>query len=253
MKPTTQAYAELQQAYDHFNVTLFEGTLPDCLITLQREKHTFGYFSRNRFVDRDGTKIDEIALNPSYFAVQPLVEVLQTIAHEQVHLWQHHYGTPGRTKYHNHEWATKMESIGLMPSSTGLPGGRMVGDQMADYAIEGGAFLKACEQLITEDFRISWLDRFPSQKQVMQAACLASLDLAPSVGGGSAPMQQMAEQSLVITGLAVVEQLNEEAVIVVQQKQQTRARYQCKCGTKVWGKPGLKLLCMECDDVFLAD
>lgn len=32
--PTTQNYAELQRAYDHFNLVLFEGKLPACLITL---------------------------------------------------------------------------------------------------------------------------------------------------------------------------------------------------------------------------
>jgi predicted SprT family Zn-dependent metalloprotease len=118
-KPTAQAYAELQKAYDHFNRELFEGTLPDCLLTLQREKDTYGYFSRNRFISSAGEKIDEIALNPSYFAVQPLVEILQTIAHEMVHLWQAHFGKPGRVRYHNGEFAAKMEAIGLMPSSTG--------------------------------------------------------------------------------------------------------------------------------------
>ncbi|CAH5543468.1 hypothetical protein AI2839V1_4741 (plasmid) [Enterobacter cloacae] len=34
MKPTLQAYDELQRAYDHFNNELFDGVLPDCLITL---------------------------------------------------------------------------------------------------------------------------------------------------------------------------------------------------------------------------
>ncbi len=43
MKPTLQAYEELQRAYDHFNQLLFEGVLPNCLITLQREKQTWRY------------------------------------------------------------------------------------------------------------------------------------------------------------------------------------------------------------------
>jgi hypothetical protein len=50
MRPTTDTYTELLQAYDFFNVALFEGMLPSCLITLQREKHTCGYFSSGRFV-----------------------------------------------------------------------------------------------------------------------------------------------------------------------------------------------------------
>ncbi len=49
-----------------------------------------------------------------------------------------------------------------MLSSTGKPGGARTGDQMADYPIEGGRFLQACETLLTQEFKISWYDRFPS-------------------------------------------------------------------------------------------
>lgn len=70
--PTAQAYAELQAAFDHYNRELFGGELPPCLITMQREKRTYGYFSSERFVHRhDRSKTDEIAINPSYFAVVP--------------------------------------------------------------------------------------------------------------------------------------------------------------------------------------
>ena len=94
--PTAQNYTELQRAYDHFNQALFESALPACLITLQREKRTCGYFSHQRFADLDGRTTDEIALNPAYFAVVPLVETMQTLVHEMVHLWQAHFGKPGR-------------------------------------------------------------------------------------------------------------------------------------------------------------
>jgi len=93
--PTAQAYAELQAAFDHYNRELFGGELPPCLITMQREKRTYGYFSSERFVHRhDRSKTDEIAINPSYFAVVPLLEVLQTLVHEMVHAWQFHFGKP---------------------------------------------------------------------------------------------------------------------------------------------------------------
>lgn len=63
--PTAQAYAELQAAFDHYNRELFGGELPPCLITMQREKRTYGYFSSERFVHRhDRSKTDEIAINP---------------------------------------------------------------------------------------------------------------------------------------------------------------------------------------------
>ncbi|EEJ5895151.1 hypothetical protein GSN43_004736 [Salmonella enterica] len=54
-----------QRAYDFFNEKLFSNELPPCLITLQREKRTYGYCSFKRFVGREsGYTVDEIAMNP---------------------------------------------------------------------------------------------------------------------------------------------------------------------------------------------
>lgn len=253
MRPTEEAYAELQQAYDHFNDRLFEGRLPGALLTLQREKDTFGYFSRNRFVGRmAGEKVDEIALNPSFFAVVPLVEVLQTLVHEMCHQWQHHFGRPGRGRYHNHEWASMMELVGLMPSDTGQPGGRKVGEKVADYAIEGGAFLRACLELIGEEFKLTWLDRFPSYKQVHGVSDVYSLQIPPEAGGRVRPMEELATMSGATLDVHVVGSMPTPAVVVpTEPKQQTRLRYLCRCENRVWGRPGLKIICGECRNEFV--
>jgi hypothetical protein len=55
-----------------------------------------GYLSPNRFANHAGAMAHELAMNPEWFAVSPPVEVLQTLAHEMVHLWQHVHGKPGR-------------------------------------------------------------------------------------------------------------------------------------------------------------
>lgn len=106
-RATERAYNELQQAFDFYNQRLFNGELPDCLITFQRGKNTMGYFSFRRFVAADGSgkMIDEIALNPEYFPAYPLIEVMQTLVHEQCHMWQFHFGNPSRKTYHNAQWA----------------------------------------------------------------------------------------------------------------------------------------------------
>ncbi len=75
MTPTREAYDEFQLAFDHYNRELFDGRLPVCLITLQREKRAYGYFSSQRFGHRKSMqKTDEIAINPSYFAVVTQLE-----------------------------------------------------------------------------------------------------------------------------------------------------------------------------------
>lgn len=246
--PTEQTYAELQQAYRHFNQRLFADELPGCLITLQREKRTCGYFSAKRFASLDGQLTDEIALNPSFFAVVPLAETMQTLVHEMCHLWQHHFGKPGRGRYHNEEWADKMESVGLMPSSTGKPGGRRTGDHMADYAIEGGPFLAACQALLTHDFRLSWYDRFPAAEHVQAGIESMAMQLDAAVGGGSVPAQSLPVlTSLVSPALAPAPAGQAETA---RPNKSNRMKYACPCAKQVWGKPGLLLICGSCNGAF---
>lgn len=158
LKPTQDTYDALQQAYDHFNWALFDGKLPNCLITLQRRARTYGYFSHKRFRKGDGHKADEIALNPAHFQGHSCMETLATLVHEQVHLWQAHYGEPGRGRYHNREWADKMKTIGLQPSDSGVEGGRETGDSMRHYVIAGGPFEAEAKRLLSQGFEITWTE-----------------------------------------------------------------------------------------------
>lgn len=221
--PTVQAYAELQAAFDHYNARLFDGRLPFCLITMQREARTYGYFSSQRFVHRhDKSTTDEIAINPAFFAVVPLLEVLQTLVHEMAHAWQFHFGKPGRRGYHNKEWADKMEAIGLMPSNTGKPGGARTGEKMADYAIAGGLFMQATDELLSKEFSVSWLDRFPPAHHVDGTPAVVSDD-GDELG---------------------------EMVEAGTRNRSNRVKYRCPiCETQVWGKPALRILCGgdDCD------
>lgn len=229
--PTAEMYGELQEAYDHFNRALFAGELPTCMITLQRQKKTQGYYSPGRFTDtKTGELVAEMALNPSFFALQGIRETMQAIVHEQVHCWQEHFGEPGRGRYHNEEWAAKAESIGLHPSDTGRPGGKRTGDAMSDYVVEGGPFEMAFKSLMTRNFALSWLDRFPV-----------------SVDHLAATLHQLPEE----VQLAITEQEAEELSIQVvrdePRKQGTSGYYCPMCLMRVWGKKGLLINCLKCD------
>ena len=57
-----------------------------------------------------------------------------------VHLWQHHFGRPSRSSYHNRQWANKMQALGLMPTATGAPGSKSIGQKLEAYIIPGGEF-----------------------------------------------------------------------------------------------------------------
>jgi hypothetical protein len=76
--------------------------------------------------------------------------------HEMIHEGQEVFGKPSRGRYHNKEWADKMEALGLMPSHDGEPGGRRTGQRMTHYIIKGGPFQKAYQKLAATGFELHW-------------------------------------------------------------------------------------------------
>jgi len=158
-RPTPEAYGQLQLAYDHFNDRLYGGRLPAVLITLQRKgRRTRGYFAPARFSRTDGTTAHELALNPAHFKNRTVIEILSTLVHEMTHVWQECFGKPGRRGYHNRQWAEEMLRIGLRPTTTGTPDGRLIGQSVTHYIMPGGRFEVAAEELLTSDFTITWSD-----------------------------------------------------------------------------------------------
>lgn len=203
-KPTKDTYDRLQQAYEHFNRALFHGMLPNALITLQRRKGSYGYFAGDRFTSTDGRTADEIALNPQGFADQRVIDVMATLVHEMVHLWQHHFGTPGRGRYHNREWAEKMKAIGLQPTDGAAAGGKETGDRIGHVINPGGRFENAANKLLARDFAIVWKEPALSVRHA-------------DPGEGAAPPSE---------------------------KSGKRLRYCCpECDLKAWAKHDARLIC----------
>ena len=245
IRPTEEFYSLLNQAFDHFNDELFDRNLPSCLLTVQRESNTLGYFSPDRWGNREGLKAHEIAMNPAYFASHSLIEVLQTLVHEQCHLWQQVFGQrKSRTGYHNREWAAKMESIGLMPSHSGLPGGKRTGQQMSDYPLPGGRFLNSCENLVKNGFVLSWIDRIPATNDCSQVR-----------GATEHIIEHPENEELELILHTRIEELVPDITpleVVLQDKvNKNKTTYRCEqCDNKVWGKPGLEIACVPCEKIY---
>jgi predicted SprT family Zn-dependent metalloprotease/ribosomal protein S27E len=243
--PTQQLYGALQTAYDHFNKTLFDSSLPPVLFTTQRQKNVMGYFSLNRWVDNGGTRCSEIAINPAYVGRSALLELLQTIVHEMAHCWQFEHGKPSRRAYHNKEWAVKMEDIGLMPSTTGRPGGNKTGQKMSDYPIAHGAFIRECETLVKLGFGLPWVDRFSlvsadGGDSSLSSEIMESLDLN----------EELAEQLTANLDTLMGNESSFDDVEPVINKPKTS--YSCPdCNLKMWGKPGLSVSCNDCEMVLV--
>jgi hypothetical protein len=154
--PTDETYGQLQTGFGYLNMNLCDNRVPNCLITLQRQRGSYGYFAGDRFSREDGRQTDEIALNPAHFRSRTIEETLSTLLHEMKHLEQHHFGKPGRGRYHNKEWAGMMKAVGLIPSDTGKEGGKETGDRVSHYIEPGGPFARAVEQLLAGGFDITW-------------------------------------------------------------------------------------------------
>ena len=132
-----------------------------------------------------------------------------------------------------------------MPSSTGRPGGKRTGDHMADYAIEGGRFLQACQVLVTDSFQISWYDRFPAQEHLQAGMATHAVTLSAAVGGGQAPAA-----SVPVAASLVVASTSERPAQSPAPDKSNRLKYTCRCSINVWGKPALRLQCLDCGNVF---
>lgn len=147
MAVTKKQFNTLEELFDFYNLTLFDGALPPCLVNLSRHKGAHGFFAAERWREgENGAVVHEISLNPDTMTRPPRAWQ-STLVHEMVHLWEFVNGTASRQAYHNKVWAKKMEDIGLMPSDTGAPGGRTTGQKMTHYIIEGGRFAHAFDQV----------------------------------------------------------------------------------------------------------
>jgi predicted SprT family Zn-dependent metalloprotease len=191
--------------FQYFNRKLFAGCLPACLLNFSRKAKTYGFFAPERWLSEGREVRHEISLNPASLRSRKPIEVASTLVHEMVHLWQQDFGRLSRRGYHNAEWASKMEEVGLVPSSTAAPGGARVGQLVSHHIADGG--------------------RFADAFAAMPAECLLPCSCEePEQGRRKTP------------------------------RSRNKVKYACLgCAVNVWGKPGLSIVCGDCDGPFKED
>ena len=288
-EPTSETYQCFLYAYNFFSEELFDNSLPKVLFTYQRKNKTMGYASSKRWIDTNGAFIDELAMNPEYFARYAMIEIFDTLVHEACHIWQFHYGKQSRKGYHNKDWGDKMESIGLYPSSTGRPGGNKTGQRMSDYIIKDGPFIKSCAKLKQQQFSIPFKDRFPVLRRhhnvyafdedglaylidedyqtngpalsLMPQNTVSNIDNTLVDTDENLPIISDVDEPVIIeptspfTNYEGYTEALEEGLSVKPQSQRTKnnskTKYTCpSCKTNIWGKPNLKVACVSCDKPF---
>jgi hypothetical protein len=93
--------------------TFFADTpqMPHPIISLDKVRST----CRGRYMPKDGMMLnDSITLDP--FKIKDGVDAAEVLAHELVHVWQHHVGKLPERNYHNAEFHNRLGLMGIMSS-----------------------------------------------------------------------------------------------------------------------------------------
>lgn len=265
MTPTEQLYKRLDSAVAFFNAKLFNSELPCLLITVQRNQKGVAYFDPNRWGSSEGKNAHELAINSSSITSLSLLQLFTTLCQQMCVCWQYAEGSPSRRGYQNKELSEKMASIGLIPSSTGKPGGKPVGQNIGCYPAIDGPFLKAAIELIeTDNWQMAWVDleykekKNPGEHWLKEILGLGDQDISPE--------QLIASENPGCSAKAIAVLANAKTKDIVPPEQLRPAKsglnkvasapklykttYSCQCGLKLWGKPGMKVLCQECYNPF---
>ena len=222
--PTEEQFNALNGAYKYFNRVLFKNTLPGCILNFSRKRNTHGFLAPERWrrVGETEFTVHEISLTPTTLYQTP-IEIFSTLVHEMVHLWQWEFGQPSRNGYHNREWARKMIEVGLIPSHTGKQGGKQTGQSMTHYIEECGRYENAFNKM--------------PKKYTLPFTSLEG-DIMRSLLSGTKPSGKKKDEG---------------RKAKLRPKSRNKTKYSCPaCHVNVWGKPNLKIQCMDCNVLFEA-
>jgi predicted SprT family Zn-dependent metalloprotease len=206
----------LQKLYDALNKGLFDESLPRPMLLFSRNANIIGgYFSPDKWTDDNGNLIHEIALNANVLSGGDLPKIVMILAHEMIHLEQHHTNQAPRPGYHDRNFAARCRSIGIIPKG---PDGKETGQALGGE-IELGGRLETLLAELPDEILFPWLPKeLPNPDS----------QLGPPTPGQAPPPPPV-------------------------QRPGTRSKYSCPvCGINVWGKHGLSILCAT-DNQLLID
>lgn len=265
--PSLKFYQSLEQAFDFYNKELFEGKLNKVFFTVRsgenKDKKTqiLGYYWQNIFAYQK-KPISEIALNISTFGDCSTVEVLAVLVHEMTHQWRAEVSSepydPNRLGGHDEIWGNKMQQMGLVPTNTGIPGGKRTGKQMMHYIADDGLFQQKTLELIKAGFVIPIFDGYG-------AASKYTIKIAPT---NNVLVEKWMEEAKTEDEKELIElsvnSMSENPNIVradirdlhvpirkPPKPKKVSLKYHCpSCDKKISGPEDLYILCMDCDEVY---
>lgn len=109
-------HAEIVRAFHFFNVRFWDGKLPIPVFAFFPQPprgSRLGHFWAKTWKD-GGERRHEIVFYADLCLAEGIEQVVQTLLHEMVHLWQQEHGKPGRNNHHNKEWHREAQRVGLV-------------------------------------------------------------------------------------------------------------------------------------------
>ena len=110
-------HAEVARAFDFFNDLHWAGRLPTPIFAFFRQPpngRKLGHYRPRSWRAPAGELRDEVILYADLALERGMLEVLLTLLHEEVHVWQQHFGEPGTQ--HNTQWHQEAARVGLVTS-----------------------------------------------------------------------------------------------------------------------------------------
>lgn len=183
--PTENQWECYSLMYSYLNESLFESTLPDCILNFATHGRSNGYFTPARWQHRpDENSSDEkvgqgrktaheLSLNPVLLN-GPVKNTLAWIVRlmVQLHLYEQGHNYEHQQGYYSIEFYEAMWGIGLPCSGDGRPEGKRTGYTMKHWIEPAGKFANAIKG-IPEDY-FPWSGekrRSPSANKPLQYGC----------------------------------------------------------------------------------
>ena len=153
-----------------------------------------------------------------------------------------------------------------MPSDTGRIGGKKIGQHMADYPIDGGLFLLACNELVKQGFIVKWYDKYQPKRttltQMLGDRNFAEMQASAAVPDTLLQVPHLPDNAdeinlVQITGLGMgIQAPNNQANYQhdpsspsqTESLPKGKLKHTCPgCKNNLWGKASLQVLCLDCD------
>ena len=229
-KTSLELYAKIQTVIDEIDARFFSGKgkqkIPQVVFAINTrcKSCVLAFVQPDSLYDKNtDKKLQYMAINPDYFN-RDVGEIISTICHELCHVYENAYLHIPRGGYHDKQWAELMTECGLEPIYNNTSKTSVHHKVIKDGVFE--EYIKQFKEEHGEDFF--------------------------NIVSYSSEIQRKTRKALGIEeGEGEDEPKPDNADKPVKKYNRNKIKYVCpSCSAKVWGKSGLSIRCIDCDEDF---